>query len=197
MTDCTCAEEIADLQAQIVELTDNLNIVAGNVTQLQEDVVTMNADIDQNHDDIIVLSTAVNLLIAKTSVWTWSVYANSDLKNGISHLCILAPGANKIQVVEAICFKFKYGGTNVFTNAADIDILYGSNLVKSCNLDAGFWGATTDRMVMFDGLDWQNEFNASSVQNTIVQARVTQALTGNAANNNTVEIVVIYSVIEF
>lgn len=175
-----------------------------DVTQLQTDVntieetlETMQTDIDQNHDDIIVLSTAVNLLIAKTSVWTWSVYANSDLKNGISHLCILAPGANRIQVVEAICFKFKYGGTNVFTNAADIDILYGSNLVKSCNLDAGFWGATTDRMVMFDGLDWQNEFNASSVQNTIVQARVTQALTGNAANNNTVEIVVIYSVIEF
>lgn len=118
-----------------------------------------------------------------------------------------APGAGKGYFIMGCAAKFNYGGTNVFVAAAGQTIgLYYNNTVTSLITGNAF--ITNDVIIASANqfmLGFQNNFQDQSpdvagiLDNVNISAYNAAAteITGNAANNNTVDIIVYYTIITY
>jgi hypothetical protein len=118
-----------------------------------------------------------------------------------------APGSGKGYFVVGCAAKFVYGGSNVFIAALGESIgLYYNNTVTSLIAGNAFItnSAITSNENLFM-LGFQNNFGDQSpnvagvldnVNITAYNAAATE-ITGNIANNNTIDITVYYSIINF
>lgn len=119
---------------------------------------------------------------------------------------IAAPGAGKGIVVVSAAAKLNYGGTNAFTAAAaqKLDLYYNNTSVLISTAGSGLLGnssiiATTDRYAV-SASTYTNSGTISgfmdNVNVAVYNANATE-ISGNAANNNTIDIIVAYWVVTF
>lgn len=128
----------------------------------------------------------------QTATITWS---NAELKAGTAKTVLAAQGAGTIVIPHSVILKMNYGGTNVFTNAPNVSCDWSSGLEHfTTGPGAGFWQAASNQIDVFliggSGID-----SYTNVENDPVTLELAAALTGNAANNNTVSIVFEYSIV--
>jgi hypothetical protein len=118
---------------------------------------------------------------------------------------IAAQGSGAIIVpVQTVC-KLNYGGTNAFTNSPTMRLLYGSvsntnNCVQMVGVNnTAFCQATSNQYCTSNTLvgSGGSSGNISSTvgENTIISVNGSTDFTGNAANNNTMTVVVLYYVL--
>ncbi len=93
--------------------------------------------------------------------------------------------------------KMIYGGTNAFTGAATLQLLYPGSLNAASNITAGTWLTATANSV---GVGWGNtalvSIASSSIENGFISIlNAGSAIAGNAANNNTITVTAAYYLI--
>jgi hypothetical protein len=111
---------------------------------------------------------------------------------------ISAPGSGKMLMILFIVAKFIYGGTNVFTGGGTVGFMYqGSSIVSSfTQLTSGIMTGSTSTYA-FMGSGFSNAITVSSTQNKALQiGNLTGAFTGNAANNNTIDYFINYTIFD-
>ncbi len=117
---------------------------------------------------------------------------------------IAAPGAGKTIVVVAAMAKFTYGGTNVFTTsgAQSIGVYYNSGTTAVLT-GANF---VTNAMVISSANKFSNVVGVSNTNvaagvvdnvNVVAFNSVVTEIAGNAANNNTCEIILYYYTVTY
>lgn len=122
---------------------------------------------------------------------------------------IAAPGSGKgICIVNATA-KFNYGGTNVFVAAASqkIDLYFANNLTAAIGLANGLVPntaivATNNKYskIVGEGTASFNGVNPGIIENTNIAAYQSGSATeisGNAANDNTITITIVYYIVTF
>lgn len=110
---------------------------------------------------------------------------------------IPAPGAGKVIRMISVTSKLVYGGTNAFTNPGGqaIDLAYGSQSISQPLMSS----ATLTQTATYTYLG-VNPASASSTlsatwDNVEINARNPVAITGNAANNNTISYTIAYMIV--
>jgi hypothetical protein len=130
--------------------------------------------------------------LLSTGSVTWS---NAALKAGTALTLVASAGAGVVIVPVQAVYKFNYGGTNAFTSNPTADIGFGTTQGTSIKLNGPssigtFWMATANEyyLTTMNGIT----LTAVAAENTAIYARLSAALTGNAAGNNTVTVQLIY-----
>lgn len=122
---------------------------------------------------------------------------NAQLKAATAVQLLAAQGAGTVIIPTATVWKFKYGGTNAFTNAPGQQLTYGStyntNTVCTNWGSTTFWRATASRY--YENVGSTGTIAASSLENTAIYSTMSMGATGNAANDNTVVVFLFYYVI--
>lgn len=138
-----------------------------------------------------------------TTILTDSVVlSNATLKAGTTSTLVSAQGANTVIVPITIAFIMRYGGTNAFTNAPSMQIGYNGspNFPTLGYAGAAFWTQTNTRVIVWSvpaapTTDMYPSLPLSGMTNQPLTTAFGAALTGNAANNNTLEVFTTYYVI--
>jgi len=119
---------------------------------------------------------------------------NAALKSTVtSTTLIAAPGAGKVIVPIRYVYIMRYGGTNAFTNAPSTRIRYNNANNQSqttATLNATFWQATTDAYGT-PPIAGTVEL-LSAFENQPLTFIMFAAATGNAANDNTLDVEITY-----
>lgn len=121
--------------------------------------------------------------------------SNADLKSGATITLVAAPTSPYFYAVDQVYFKLNYGGNNAFTASNPVAIGNGadSSLIV---LGDTFWKATTNAYGYYGGAatlaTTETNFLAKSL-NFVLSG----GTTGNAANDNTVTVIVYYRIIKF
>ena len=143
-----------------------------------------------------------------TTLQTSSVImSNAELRANTPVTLVSAQGSDTVVMPVSIAFIMRYGGTNAFTNSSAFDIRYNNvaatdgaiNLTPS----SSFWQATADFFGRWNIGLTENElgqgnmevFALSLASNQPLTCQVRVPLTGNAANDNTVEVITTYFVV--
>lgn len=118
---------------------------------------------------------------------------NSQLKAATAISLIAAQGAGTVIIPAYVTWKFVYGGTNAFTNSPGNQINYGSTYgTTPAIINLGgitFWQATASQIYQSNG-GYQNI--STNVENQALNWTMSTAATGNAANNNTVNVTILW-----
>jgi hypothetical protein len=124
---------------------------------------------------------------------------STDVKSLESSAFTLVPGqgSGTSIVPWQLQSKLVYGGSNAFTNPQDIDVRYqdGSGMLVALIAGAGFVDQTADTYNL--GQVAGNVITAATgIDNQpLVLFNSSSAITGNAANNNTIVVTIIYTVL--
>lgn len=114
---------------------------------------------------------------------------------------IPAPGAGKMVVVESLTLQLNYGGTNAFTEStANLVLQYtdsGTDITASIET-TGFIDQTADTVAIIYPATIATAAAATAVVNEAVELFNTGAgeIAGNAANDNTLNVIVAYRVVD-
>lgn len=135
---------------------------------------------------------------------TQTTLTSSQIKNlhGTPIQLIAAPGAGNVVFPIACMSKFNYGGSNVFTAAANqfISIMLGpvsnNNRYYTSVLNAALVASSSSYTVS-NGYSIATAGAITQYENAAIQAYNTNAteISGNAANDNTITILLIYKII--
>lgn len=186
VTDCNAC-------ARLDTIEQNITLLNGEVTIIQTEVDNLTVDVEE-------LTSAFNdFLIGPLTLRKVNTFiSNSQLKAGSS--VALAPATTGLQYPVAIRLSLVYGGNNPFTNAPPFTIFYenpgaGASF-QDLDTNSTFWQATADstHMTMISGR--QNILTATWIDgNNRLRGQPQSALTGNAANDNSVNIEIYYLVV--
>jgi hypothetical protein len=158
-----------------------------------------------------VPGTSGNVLTSDGTNWTSASPAaiyitktltNSQIKNlhGTPIQWLAAPGAGKVYVVLEAWGKMIYGGSNVFTAAASqiVSIYYGTSLAAVQNVNgiisnAGIVAAASNYSTC-SGLTTTNNSAIANFENVALNLYnpIATEIGGNAANNNTMSMAMVY-----
>jgi hypothetical protein len=161
--------------------------------------------------------TSGNVLTSNGTDWTSAAPAgggsfltvsitltNSQIKNlhGTPVEIIAAPGAGKGIALVTICSQLNYGGTNVFTASAaqTIGLYYNNNTTSAGTaLSNTQIVANTNRKSILPGANSLLSQAVGILDNVNIAAWNNNAteISGNAANNNTIDIIVAYWIVTF
>ena len=129
---------------------------------------------------------------------------NSQIKNlhGTPVEIIAAPGAGKGIALVTICSQLNYGGTNVFTASAaqTIGLYYNNNTTSAGTaLSNTQIVANTNRKSILPNSSSLLSQAVGILDNVNIAAWNNNAteISGNAANNNTIDIIVAYLIVTF
>lgn len=167
--------------------------VAGivGVTTSNSEMVTIDTTTGQLGSVVLPLQTVQRTL------------TSTEIKNLNATPIALIPaqGAGKVIILESAVAKFIYGGTNVFVAAAvqTIDLFYGITLPVSSN------NLVTNAMIIDNASSYtiaptiltSNDVATATVENVAINAynSVATEISGNAADDNTITIVLKYYVV--
>jgi len=146
-----------------------------------------------------------------TTLQTSSVtMSNTELRAESPVTLVSAQGSDTVVIPTSIVFISRYGGTNAWTNKTSFEVSYNDSATtgKSVSLTSAgsaFWTATQDQFVSWNIGPTLSEltadeqvlsFNLSLSSNQPLTCKTAgPTLTGNAANDNTVEVITTYFVI--
>lgn len=110
---------------------------------------------------------------------------------------VAAQGAGKSILVTGLQLKFVYGGSNVFTNPQDFTLQYkdGTGQIVASGTGAGFLDQAVN---MYQTCDTSGAVALSTeVENNpiVIHNSGGSEITGNAANDNTIVVTVLYTVL--
>lgn len=167
------------METAVSVINSELLILETQITNIQNDIETIFEDFNA-----LVLGPR----IAKTAT---IVYLNGLLKAGTP--LALTPNTAGIQIPIAIVMTMDYGGSNPFTNAPPVTIFWtnpgATAAYQDLDTDSTFWQATEDSVHMTTISGRQNIVKSDWVDgNNQIRIQPQSALTGNAANNNTVTV---------
>lgn len=89
--------------------------------------------------------------------------------------------------------RLNYGGSNVFTNSPIVDIQYnGVTITAFSSLGTAFWTGTANYICYNPSVNF--EAVATGLENQAVTLKLSMAQAGNAAGDNTVTVILFYTV---
>jgi hypothetical protein len=138
---------------------------------------------------------AVPSLLASATVTLTSAQVKALESTPIT--LVAAQGAGKSIVPIQVQMKLVYGGTNPFTNPQDIDVRYtnGAGAAVAVANGSGFIDQSASTYNL-PGIDADVITIATGVENQpLVLFNSSTAITGNAANNNTLVVTILYIVL--
>lgn len=143
-----------------------------------------------------------------TTLQTSSVImSNAELRANTPVTLVSAQGSDTVVMPVSIAFIMRYGGSNAFTSDDSFGIRYngvaGTEEVVTVTPGSAFWRATADRFGRWNagptltelGSENVNTFALTLASNQTLTCETRGTLTGNAANDNTVEVITTYYVI--
>lgn len=151
-------------------------------------------------------STSGNLLTSDGTNWTSAnptVYSatlnltNAQIKSlfTVPITIVPAPGAGKVITVFSIMTKFIYGGTNAFTGGGNLNIRYTGTAGQSINASIMTSALITGTASVYSQT-LNTAISGAAIANLeddpVVIHNLTAAFTGNAANNNTINVKILY-----
>ncbi len=149
----------------------------------------------------IVVSGSTNHIVITNSgqslTNTTVTLTNSQLKNigTVAIQIVPAQGAGSIILPLSLCCKLEYGGTNPFTNSPNLFLNYGSsigsNQIVEIFAGVGFNEATSNAYATSTSMNDSGSV-AANCENTGVFFSTNASFTGNAANDNTMKISVLW-----
>jgi len=121
--------------------------------------------------------------------------SNATLKSTNATTLVPAQGVGTVVQVISSAWRLNYGGSNVFTSSPATLFRYNNSFGgQNPTFGNTFWEASQDSVTLrYDPLR-ENPLIASECENLPVTVRLNSAITGNAANNNTVTVVTKYVV---
>lgn len=157
-------------------------------------------------------STSGNIMTSDGTNWTSATPAvtflvatktltSSEIKNlhGTPIVVIAAPGAGKMINVISAYAKMNYGGTNVFVAGASqiIGLRMDTGITLGITLLANAQIVASSNQTQYSSPNSTTGGVSTSYENTSLKAYVVVAteISGNAANDNTIDIKVIYNII--
>lgn len=161
-----------------------------------------------------VPGTSGNLLTSDGTNWTSAAAAssgpsvisvqltNSQIKNlNATPVQILAaPGAGKVYNVLSVSARLNYGGTNIFTAGASqtIALIYGTSASVVTAVTNAMLVAAAVRYALFLVPVVITNGTVANYDNLAINAKngIATEISGNAANDNTVTIQVVYTIIQ-
>nr|QKV51014.1 hypothetical protein [Crucivirus sp.] len=126
-----------------------------------------------------------------TSTTQWS---NADLKAPNALIVVLAQGALSLVIPIQLTMQLVFG-TNVFTNAPTLTVHYTTGVLNVITPSASFWQAGNNQIYQTTFFGGDNQESTITNKNTTLQ--LSTGLTGNAGNDNVVNVVFRYYVITF
>nr|QKV51037.1 hypothetical protein [Crucivirus sp.] len=121
---------------------------------------------------------------------TWS---NADLKANNALTVLTAQGAGKMIQPISWFIKLNYGGNNAFVGSPNCNIQYnGVTETAFSSLGSSFWTATQSFICYNPSVNF--EAAATALENQTISLKLSAGVTGNAANDNTVTVILNYAV---
>jgi len=125
-------------------------------------------------------------------------YSNANMRAApVAITLVPAAGAGTVLIPLCYSLKMAYGGTNAFTNAPGFLMRWNDSAAGGASTTVGlsttFWQSTASGWGYFVG-SVQNQL-LSVFENQPLTTKLNAGVTGNAANNNTVEITTYYIVV--
>lgn len=110
---------------------------------------------------------------------------------------LAAQGSGVVTIPVSISYKMIYGGTNAFIASGSTDFCYGTTAITNViasNSDGSFWQSTSTKYIVNLDSSFGGSSGAatSTVENAAISISRTSAITGNAANNNTAKVTMLY-----
>lgn len=115
---------------------------------------------------------------------TSATWTNAQLKAGTTLTVVPAPGVGKRLEIVNVTWTLLYGGNNAFTNAPAMAVYTGSYYTLAVPASTTLWQATEDSLLFYNIPNFA--VVKSQVDNGALIVTLASALTGNAANDNTV-----------
>lgn len=145
------------------------------------------------------VTTLINEVDALNNVKTMTssviTMTNAQMKAATQITIVTAPGAGfSIFPIMAI-LKMNYGGSNTFTNSPIIQ--FNWNAVTECMAvpgTAAFMQGTQSQSQSYVN-NLQVDENSTLIENQSITCVLVPAVTGNASNNNTMSIVLVYNIV--
>jgi hypothetical protein len=165
----------------------NKCFIAGivGVTASNPEMVTINSSTGQ-----LGVAAIPAPLLQQTAIISLT---NVQLKalNTTAVTLVAAQGAGIVIIPTSIVFKMIYGGTNVFTFSGTIDYCYGT-LPTNAFMTLGSTVITASATTYAASANYVGVIAASICENAAVSIAASTAIAGNAAANNTAEVLVTY-----
>lgn len=124
--------------------------------------------------------------------------SNSQIKNIFTSpvTVIAAPGAGKIIIPLVLTVKFNYGGNNAFITGGNLNGYVGSKTGTNVfAINSGVYTGTTDAVFGYGTNIGQSGPFTQNQNQPVILATATLDPTGNAANDNTMTVNLIYTII--
>lgn len=110
---------------------------------------------------------------------------------------LAAQGSGVVTIPVSVSYKLIYGGSNAFVASGSTDICYGTTAITNVIIsqtDGSFWQSTANRYIVNLNSSFGGAGGAApaTVENAAISISRTSAITGNAANNNTAKVTMLY-----
>jgi len=125
---------------------------------------------------------------------TTTTISNAQLRSTSPITLVSAQGAGTVVAVRFIDIKFNYGGTNAFTTGGGLVVTYDGDFSNAVIRSSAWDYSQAEDAIGYVACS-PTPILSSLAANKQVTFAVAVALGGNAANNNTVTVVVHYEVV--
>lgn len=126
---------------------------------------------------------------------TTTTISNATLRTTSPTTLVAAQGAGTVVQITEIDILLNYGGTNAFTTGGGVGIKYNNNASATITSGGYSFSQSADSLGYFRPPDSIGPFSLTLMENQPVTFNIVTALAGNAANDNTVAVVVYYQVL--
>ncbi|QKV51006.1 hypothetical protein [Crucivirus sp.] len=201
----TLDTRVTSLDTSVASLGSRCTTLETNQTEMETDITDLETNQTEMETDITDLETRmdsaesdINDLMADSHTFSTATWTNAALKAGTDLTLITAPAAGRFLYVYGVFLKLNYGGTNAFTNTPTITHKIGTTSIGgSVASPTTFWTATANTYTMMsphalNSANLSYQLAATVLDGAAYKLTLSAALTGNAANNNTVTAIVEY-----
>jgi hypothetical protein len=186
----------------VASLTAYQLVTGGTTTTNPVQQVTAGTSLGQGATNVQILSTtSSSALPTWTDLSTAITLTNAQIKalNATPITVINAPGSNKVLYVTSCMAKLNYGGTSAFTAAASqtITLQYsgGTNIISAVCSNAFITSTASQIMGTINGGQDQIAYSTITNSSITVKNPVATEITGNAANDNTITLLINYQIL--
>lgn len=156
-------------------------------------------DIAQLIIDVGDLQDEVNGLLNNQPFFTNQlIISNAELKGGAANYNIVPSIAGAVLLPFSVTIQMIYGGNNPFTNSGwTATISYNGFTLATIGIGSAFTNATESAYASAQIANANNGAVLSAIGGDPVVMNISEAFTGNAANDNYLIVTTIYSVTQY
>jgi len=147
-------------------------------------VLTVQPDLSSDWSPLPTPATPASFRVTAT-------LSNAILRTTNATVIVAAPGTGKIVIPESITIVHVYGGTNVWVGTPTLNYQWG--VATAVAMSSPTWASASKQFRFTNGFGPASTL-ATGRENTDFSVRLSAGLTGNAANDNTAIVTLIYSI---